>query len=61
MEMLPETRAILSEFYRPFNEMLVELTGDTIGKIPYTNVDMILCSLLFLCGLWLVDFTLSYD
>ena len=28
MEMLPETRAILSEFYRPFNEMLVELTGD---------------------------------
>ena len=28
MEMLPETRAILSEFYLPFNEMLVELTGD---------------------------------
>ena len=28
MEMLPETRAILSEFFRPFNEMLVELTGD---------------------------------
>ena len=28
MEMLPETRAILSEFYGPFNEMLVELIGD---------------------------------
>ena len=28
MEMLPETKAILSEFYHPFNEMLVELTGD---------------------------------
>ena len=28
MKMLQETRAILSEFYRPFNEMLVELTGD---------------------------------
>ena len=28
MEMLPKTRAILSEFYRPWNEMLVELTGD---------------------------------
>ena len=28
MEMLPETRAILSEFFNPFNEMLVELTGD---------------------------------
>ena len=27
-EMLPETRALLSEFFHPFNEMLVELTGD---------------------------------
>ena len=28
MEMLPKTRAILSNIYRPLNEMLVELTGD---------------------------------
>ena len=27
-EMLPETRAILSEFFHSFNEKLVELTGD---------------------------------
>ena len=27
-EMLPETREILSEFFHPFNEKLVELTGD---------------------------------
>ena len=26
--MLPQTRALLSEFFRPFNEKLVELTGD---------------------------------
>lgn len=26
--MLPETRELLSEFFRPFNEKLVELTGD---------------------------------
>ena len=27
-EMLPETREVLSEFFHPFNEKLVELTGD---------------------------------
>ena len=29
-EMLPETRAVLSEFFHPFNEKLVELTGDNM-------------------------------
>ena len=28
VEMLPETQAVLSEFFHPFNEKLVELTGD---------------------------------
>jgi N-acetylgalactosamine 4-sulfate 6-O-sulfotransferase len=27
--MLPETRQILSDFFRPFNQQLVKLTGDT--------------------------------
>ena len=26
--MLPETREVLSELFHPFNEKLVELTGD---------------------------------
>ena len=29
MKMLPETRTLLSEFFRPFNQKLMEMTGDS--------------------------------